>query len=87
VTHYALRNDQVAFRAVGDESLVVQLAREEVHLANPTATMLLELLARGASQEELVARLVDETDVDPEQAEQDVEAFLGDAMAKELVVQ
>lgn len=84
---YQLCRESVAWSELNDAVVVVQLERDEVHLANPTASFLLERLKEGATYRDLVAALTDVFDVDMAQARDDVSRFLEAAVAKGLVVE
>jgi len=77
---YRLRNEAVAWQNLSPEAVLVQLEREEVHVANPTAATLIDALQKGATVEELVARMTSDYEVSAAQAAADVEAFLKAAL-------
>lgn len=59
---------------------------ESVYLsANSSGALLWEALARGATQAELEAFLLDTYRLEPERARNDVHAFLADAAARNLL--
>jgi PqqD family protein of HPr-rel-A system len=74
---YRLREGAVAWRAFDGEGTLLHLDRQEIHAMNAAATVLIERMRGGAvSEEELVARLQEEFEVDEDTARRDVSAFL-----------
>jgi hypothetical protein len=82
---YRLRKEAVAWQNVEPEAVLVQLEREEVHVANPAAATIIDALMGGATLPDLVARVTDTFEVDAAQATADVEAFLRSAIGAGLV--
>jgi PqqD family protein of HPr-rel-A system len=83
---FRLRKEAVAWQNMAPESVLVQLEREEVHVANPSAVTIIETLQKAASTiEELTARVTDAFEVDPAQATTDVEAFLAAAVEAGII--
>ena len=74
------RTDGFVYRQVAGEHLLVALKRDRtapMFMLTPTAGVLWNALASSTSLDALVARVVEEFDVDPEVATRDVEEFLG----------
>jgi hypothetical protein len=84
---YILRKEAIAWQSLDTEAVLVQLEREEVHVANPTAVLIIDALHTGATVTELVARVTRDYDVEPEQATSDVEAFLRAALEAGLLAE
>jgi hypothetical protein len=80
-----LRSDSVAWNAVGEDVVVLDLASSTYFSTNATGTVLWKLLASGASRSELVNALVARFAVDQETIEQDVDAFLSDLEQAQLL--
>jgi Coenzyme PQQ synthesis protein D (PqqD) len=80
-----LRPDSVAWNAVGDDVVVLDLASSTYFSTNSTGTLLWKLLAAGANRSELVNALVDRFGVDQKTVERDVDAFLADLEAAQLL--
>lgn len=73
------RNPSTAFRKVGEEGgLVVLPGRSEVKVLNPTGITVYGLLDGKHSIDEIVRTVIDEFDVEPSQAREDVRAFLNE---------
>ncbi|HEY2510949.1 MAG TPA: PqqD family protein [Polyangiaceae bacterium] len=84
---YRLRKESVAWQNVAPEAILVQLDREELHVANPTAALLIDALQEGATLPELVTRVTDDYEVEAAQATADVESFLRQALAAGLLTE
>lgn len=67
----------LAWRETGGEIVVLDLRGSVYFGLNPTAARLWTLLARGATRDELVLRLVDDQRIDAARAGADVDEFLG----------
>jgi coenzyme PQQ synthesis protein D (PqqD) len=80
------RADEVPFRMLGDETVVVNTDTHEVHVLNGTGSRLWGLLTPARSLAELVGALAIEFELDPAEAEPEVAAFLSDLVDKGLVV-
>lgn len=77
-THLRLRAKSLAWSALGDEAVLVQLEKDEIHVANATGALLVERLSQGASIRELTELVTERFDVSEDQARRDVEAFIGE---------
>ena len=76
-SRFRLRIEAVAWQNMEPEAVLVQLEREEVHVANPVAAVIVEALQSApATIDELVARVTDKFDVDAATAMKDIEAFV-----------
>ena len=73
---YRLNQDDVEWRDVGDEILALDVNTATYVSVNASGAVLWEAVAKGATKEELVQRLVDHFGIDAEQAGTDVDAFL-----------
>ena len=71
-----LRTETVVWREVDGEIVALDVSTSTYLAVNPTGAFLWPNLVEGASQEELVERLVQGYDVNPEQAALDVKIFL-----------
>jgi hypothetical protein len=80
-----LRVDQVAWRDVGDELIVLELATSTYLTLNGSAKQLWLGLASGATAEELVESLVAAYGISAEQAGSDTESFLAALLERKLV--
>jgi Coenzyme PQQ synthesis protein D (PqqD) len=84
---YRIRKEAVAWQNVAPDAILVQLEREEVHVANPTAATIVEALQVGATVAELVERVTSEYEVEAAQATADIETFLRAALEAGLVAE
>jgi hypothetical protein len=80
-----LRSDRLSWEIVGDEIVVLDLSRSEYLGLNPTGTALWQALADGATRDELVEALVQRFDVTSGQAAGDVDGFIAELIALELL--
>lgn len=72
-----LRADQLSWREIDGETVLLDLATSKYLRVNQTGTLLLRELATGCSQEQLVTALRDTYGLSAEAAMSDVEAFVG----------
>ena len=75
------RRSDVRFRHIPPETLVIRQAGPEVLVLNGVAGRILDLLDRGATAGELVARLGDEYSGDAGVIEREAMAFLDELVA------
>ena len=75
-TYFLLRSDGLSWRVIDDEIVVLDVVGGVYLAGNRTAALLWEMVARGATTEELVRGLVDGFDVDPTTASNDVDRFV-----------
>lgn len=80
-----LRSDAVEWREVGGEALLLDLRSSNYLVVNPSATVLWRRLAKGTTRDELVAALAEEYGLPVDQVAGDVDAFLADCKARELI--
>lgn len=73
-----LQTDQVVWQKLRDEVVALSLGRSEYVSVNHSGIELWELLAHGASVQQLAARLRERWGIDAEQAQRDVRAFLSE---------
>ncbi|MET8091470.1 PqqD family peptide modification chaperone [Micromonospora sp. NPDC005220] len=84
-TVYRVRGDRVAWRAAGDETVLLDL-RQSVYLAlDRSAAMLWPHLMAGATAAELAEVLAERGPVELERAAADVAAFLAELEAIDLI--
>ena len=85
-----VRSQSVVARVVAGETLIVPVRAKVGDLAsiysfNGTGTLIWKLLETPKSVEELASAIVQEYEVEPEQAERDVAEFVGEMKAVGLV--
>ncbi len=71
-----IRNDDLSWRQVGDEVIVLDLRSNSYLSINHSGTALWELLVDGSTPDTMAARLVSEFGVDEGQARTDIEEFV-----------
>ncbi len=76
--------DQIAWREVGEEVVILDLRTSTYWTLNGSATLLWAALVEGATASGLAERLVDEFGVDSATAERDVDAFLASCQEQDL---
>lgn len=82
-----LKTADLLWARVGDEVVVLD-QRTEMYLGvNDTGAALWDLLVAGCGRDELVGRLVDRWGLNEDQAAGDVDGFLDDLRAEELLVE
>jgi hypothetical protein len=81
----ALKADEVVWREVGDELVVLELATSTYLTLNGTAKYLWLALADGATIDELVESLVGRYQITVEQARVDATSFLEALTARDLI--
>lgn len=72
------RKDDVRFRIIPPEAVVVRQSGPEVLVINEVGARVLERIDSGESVATLVAGLAEEYEVEPERLESDVTAFIQD---------
>ncbi|MCB8969174.1 MAG: PqqD family protein [Thermoleophilales bacterium] len=75
-TIISIDTEQVLAREVDGETVILDLSTQRYVGGNRSVSALWPLLERGASLEELTARLVEEFGIDAERAGADVAAFV-----------
>ncbi len=79
---------RIAFRTVGDETIIIGISGGEVHLLNDTASFLWNLLAKEPQSPDKLARaLTAAYDVDEAEAQNDISEFLANLKAKKLITE
>jgi hypothetical protein len=71
-----IRDDDLSWRQVGDEIIVLDLRSNAYLSINPTGTALWQMLVDGSTSATMEARLVADYGVEAERARTDVEEFV-----------
>ena len=79
VEEIRLKSQELEWREVDGEIIVLESERSVYMATNPAATLLWQLLAGGATRERLCAALVEAYGIDAGLASRDVDAFLEQA--------
>jgi hypothetical protein len=79
------RADDLPFRTLGEETVVVNTRTREVHVLNGTGSRIWTLLSPPRSLADLVDALGGEFELEPDSAAREVAAFVGDLVDKGLV--
>jgi hypothetical protein len=82
---YRLRETGVPWRDIDGEVIALDIGSEIYLKANPAGSLLWNMLSMGATQRELVARLVSEFEIEPKRALVDVKTFVGELQAAGLL--
>jgi len=83
--HYR-QDTRLPSQEISGQSVIVVPAKSEMHLLDEVGTFLWLELRRSRCASELVASIREEFEVDPEQAQRDVDAFLAMLLEKGLVI-
>jgi hypothetical protein len=75
----------VRHRVVGEDGVLVHLDSSRVIVVNEVGRYIVQLLDQPTSRKALIASLVAEFDVSAEQAEADLDLFLGELANEQLV--
>jgi Coenzyme PQQ synthesis protein D (PqqD) len=81
-----LKVDDVVWRDVGDELVVLELSTSTYLTLNGTAKHLWESLVAGATVAELVEMLEERYEITPERAQADAESFVTELTNRDLLV-
>lgn len=76
----------IAWRRIGDESVVLDLKSSDYYSLNETAALLWESLGEGLTPEKAVARLCEEFEAEPDAVRKDVEAALAELLSARLIL-
>jgi hypothetical protein len=79
------RADDLPFRTLGEETVVVNTRTREVHVLNGTGSRIWTLLSPARSVSDLVQALDGEFDLEAEEAAGEVTAFVEELVDKGLV--
>ncbi len=72
------RGDSIMIREVGDEIVVLDIATNQVHQLNATASFIWRLCVEGAPAEDMAVRLSEAFDIDEETARRDTSTLVAD---------
>ncbi len=81
-----LKVDDVVWREIGDELVVLELSTSTYLTLNGTARYLWESLTDATTTDGLVERLVEHYQISADQARSDTESFLSALADRELIV-
>jgi hypothetical protein len=84
-TRLRLRRDDLSWRELDDELIVLDLTKSKYLMVNDTGAVIWHRLADGATEAELVQAVVDAFEVEPAQAEADVRSFVETLEGRGLV--
>jgi Coenzyme PQQ synthesis protein D (PqqD) len=86
-TQLRLRRDALQWREVDGEVIALEGRAATYLAANATGTVLWRALATGTTRADLVATLVEQFGIDKARASDDVDAFLRELAAQDLLEQ
>ena len=83
------RADRLPFRRLDHQTLIVNPQSREVHVLNGTGSRLWELLEQPRTVAQLIADFTaaDDIDANPADIARDIEGFVGELLAKGLIVE
>lgn len=79
------RNEDVAYRILGEEAVLLNPEDNQIHLLNEVAAFTWELLVKPQTTETIVDAICEEFDVPPEAAESDFQKFSVELLQKGLM--
>jgi hypothetical protein len=82
-----LRTADLSWREIDGEIVAVDVARSAYLSSNRAGTLLWQMLATGATREELATTLVATFGIDRERAETDVATFIDNLVARDLLAE
>ena len=78
--------DQVRFRAVGEDGVLVHLESGRVIVVNEVGLHIVQQLKKSRTRSKLISSIVSEFEVSAEQAEADLDAFLAELDQEQILV-
>ena len=78
--------DQVRFRAVGEDGVLVHLESGRVIVVNEVGLYIVQQLKKSRTRSKLISSIVSEFEVSAEQAEADLDAFLAELDQEQILV-
>lgn len=85
VTELRLREEGLRWREIDGEIVALDVTTSTYLAANRSGALLWSVLATGATQQDLVARLAETFEITTEAASRDVDNFLSDLEARGLL--
>jgi hypothetical protein len=85
MTRLTLRTDDLHWREVDDEIVVLEGRSSRYLSVNDSGVVLWRLLARGATRDELIGALVDAYGIDASSAAADTDRFVGEMRSAALL--
>jgi Coenzyme PQQ synthesis protein D (PqqD) len=85
LTTYRLRESELEWKQIDDEIVALDARRGDYLAIDGAALTLWPALVEGATRADLVDRLVREFGIDADRAGVDVDAFVADLLAKDLL--
>ena len=81
------RNPKVAARVINGEAMILTPHDSQLHVLNPVATRIWELLPDHRTLEALTAAIVEEFEVEAPQASADIQDLMGAMLEREILVE
>ena len=85
MTVIRLRTETIKWREIDGEVVAIDVAKSAYLSSNSAGAILWQMLSTGATRDELAAKLVDSFEIDRTRAVTDVDAFLADLVARDLL--
>jgi hypothetical protein len=82
-----LRSEALVWREIDNELVAVDIASSAYLSANQAGAMLWQMLAEGATREQLLGQLVERFGISPEEAARDADAFVQDLKTRKLLAE
>lgn len=81
-----VHNPDVAWRVIDDEAVLLAIETTTYYSLDPVGTFIWKAFAEGASQEEVLTRVLATYEVDEATARADLDELVGDLVAERLLV-
>ena len=85
MTTFRLREDAVRWREIDRDVVAIDLGNSAYIGMNESGVVLWRRLAKGTTREQLIDELVNAFDIEPDRAANDVQGFLDELVARNLL--
>lgn len=82
---YVARSPEAAWRVIDGEALIITPRESVLHSLNPVGTSIWEHADGRLKVAEIVEAIVDEFDVDPARAQEDVDGFINELSGQGMI--
>jgi len=76
---------RLAQRKIGEELFIVDTRHQMVHIPNQVGELIWGLIRKGHEPKSIVSQIIQEFDVDPRQAENDLSSFIVELQEKKMI--
>ncbi|MFH1459659.1 MAG: PqqD family protein [Candidatus Omnitrophota bacterium] len=82
-----IRNKEAAWQEVEDNIVVITQQTKKIHVLSGCGLMLWQRLEQSQTKQDLLQAILDEYEVEPAQAQADLDKFLEEVIAKDIIRQ